>query len=254
MNEALRFNGIERLYGHEQFDRLKNLSVCVVGIGGVGSWVCEALARTGINNITMIDMDEICESNINRQIHADTSTIGNLKTEEMLKRITNINPKCNVSIIDDFLELENINILINHNYDLVIDAIDNARVKAGLINFCYRKKVSIVSVGGAGGQIDPTKIKIDDLSKIYNDPLMSKVRNLLRTKYGFPRDKKFKIKGVFSEEQLRYPDTELKTYSFKKPGNTTKLDCSAGFGSCSIVTASFAFFAVHAGLKLKKIT
>jgi len=253
---SLRFGGIARLYGQHGAEAIQNSHFCIIGIGGVGSWVAEALARNGVGHITLIDLDDICITNINRQIHALSDTIGESKVEIMGERIKQINPDCQVNIIEDFITVENLSDLLNKNYDFVIDAIDSVDIKTRLIAFCKRNKLPIITIGGAGGQVDPTKIAITDLSKTYQDPLLAKVKNQLRREFNFPRadvkkssKRKFSIDAVFSTEQLRYP-TDIGGVCLAKPdvseGNQSamRLDCSGGFGATTHVTATFAFFAV----------
>ena len=178
-NYEQRFGGIGRLYTPEGLAKLRQSHVCVIGIGGVGSWAVEALARTGIGKITMIDMDDICVTNINRQIHAMTGTVAQLKTEAMKERVERINPECVVEIIDDFITPENIPEYLNLGYDYVLDAIDSVRTKAALIAYCKRNKIKLITTGGAGGQTDPSQIQIADLSKTIQDPLaLAKIRNV----------------------------------------------------------------------------
>ena len=251
----IRFGGIKRLYGHQQFDWLQEAHFCVVGIGGVGSWTAEALARTGVGKITLIDLDDICATNVNRQIHALTGTIGQAKVDAMKARCELINPECQISVIDDFITLDNIQEHIQ-GFDYVIDCIDAVKEKAALIAHCKRNKLPIITIGGAGGQVDPSKIAITDLSKTYQDPLLAKVKNQLRREFNFPRadiakasKRKFSIDAVFSTEQLRYPN-ELGDVCLAKPdtsdsnNSAMRLDCSGGFGATTHVTATFAFFAV----------
>lgn len=243
----LRFGGIERLYGVTGAQHIQQAHFCVIGIGGVGSWVAEALARNGIGQITLIDLDDICITNINRQIHALTDTVGESKVEVMAERIKQINPDCIVNEVEDFITFENLSELINDQFDYVIDAIDSVKIKTALIAHCKRQKLPIVTVGGAGGQIDPTKIQIVDLSKTYQDPLLAKVKNQLRRDFNFPRNvkRKFGIDAVFSTEQLMYPTSTGDVCHAKQNNDgAMRLDCSGGFGAATHVTASFAFFAV----------
>ncbi|TPH14004.1 tRNA cyclic N6-threonylcarbamoyladenosine(37) synthase TcdA [Litorilituus lipolyticus] len=252
---SLRFGGIARLYGQQGADFLRNAHFCVIGIGGVGSWVAEALARNGVGNITLIDLDDICITNTNRQIHALTDNIGLSKVEVMKERIMQINPGCQVNAVEDFVTSDNLKELMSINYDYVIDAIDSVNIKTQIIAFCKRNKTPIITIGGAGGQVDPSKISICDLSQTYQDPLLAKVKNQLRREFNFPRadlakasKRKFAIDAVFSNEQLRYPDAEGDV-CFTKQQNvqeerSMRLDCSGGFGATTHVTASFAFFAV----------
>ncbi|WP_371378758.1 tRNA cyclic N6-threonylcarbamoyladenosine(37) synthase TcdA [Thalassotalea aquiviva] len=243
----LRFGGIERLYGVTGAEHIKQAHFCVIGIGGVGSWVAEALARNGIGQITLVDLDDICMTNINRQIHALTNTVGESKVEVMAERIKQINPECVVNEVEDFITMENLTELIHSEFDYVIDAIDSVRVKTALIAHCKRQKIPMITIGGAGGQIDPSKIEITDLSKTYQDPLLAKVKNQLRRDYNFSRNvkRKFSIDAVFSSEQLIYPTNDGDVCHAKQTQDgAMRLDCSGGFGAATHVTASFAFFAV----------
>lgn len=243
----LRFGGIERLYGVSGAKHIKQAHFCVIGIGGVGSWVAEAFARNGVGQITLIDLDDICITNTNRQIHALTDTVGESKVEVMAERIKQINPDCIVNEVEDFITMENLAELINSEFDYVVDAIDSVRVKTALIAHCKRQKLPMITIGGAGGQIDPTKIEITDLSKTYQDPLLAKVKNQLRREYNFPRNvkRKFAIDAVFSTEQLIYPTNDGEVCLAKQSNDgAMRLDCSGGFGAATHVTASFAFFAV----------
>ena len=239
-NFEQRFGGIGRLYTPEGLAKLRQSHICVIGIGGVGSWAVEALARSGIGKITMIDMDDICVTNINRQIHALTSTVATLKTEAMKTRIAEINPECQVEIIDDFISPDNLADYLNRGYDYVIDAIDSVKTKAALIAYCKRNKIRLITTGGAGGQADPSQIQIADLSKTIQDPLASKVRSLLRKEYHFSQNpkRKFGVDCVFSTQPLIFP----------KMGEgceiSATMNCANGFGAVTIVTATFAFFAV----------
>ena len=239
-NYEQRFGGIGRLYTPEGLVKLRQSHVCVIGIGGVGSWAVEALARTGIGKITMIDMDDICVTNINRQIHAMTGTVTQLKTEVMKERVEKINPECVVEIIDDFITPENISEYLNRGYDYVLDAIDSVRTKAALIAYCKRNKIKLITTGGAGGQTDPSQIQIADLSKTIQDPLAARVRSLLRKEYNFSQNpkRKFGIDCVFSTQPLIFP----------KMGEgcevSATMNCANGFGAVTMVTATFGFFAV----------
>ena len=239
------FSGIERLYGKEAFELIQNMHVCVIGIGGVGSWVVEALARSAVGKMTLIDFDTIALSNMNRQIHTLSSTLDSKKCTAMLNRVKEINPLCEVEIIDDFLTLENMQDYLSRDYDYVIDAIDSIKFKAGLIYYCKRNKIPVITTGGAGGLTDPAMIEIVDLSKTYNDALAAKVRSTLRDQYGFTRNKKrrFGIECVFSRQQQVYPK-EDGSISHAKPGiHGISLDCSFGYGAATFVTASFGFVA-----------
>lgn len=248
---SLRFGGVGRLYGTDSLEKLKNLHIAVAGLGGVGSWAAEALVRSGVGKITLIDMDDIAFSNTNRQLHTLTSTIGQSKGDVLAARFQDINPELEVTVIDDFIQADNPLELLPEGVDGVLDAIDSIRAKTALLAHCVRRKIRVVSTGGAGGQIDPTQIKVMDLAKVQQDPLMAKVRSALRREYGFTRNpkRKFGIDCVYSEEQLRYPmDDGSVTYS--KPGEAARsLDCSSGFGASVMVTGSFGFMAASQLLK-----
>lgn len=241
-----RFGGIARLYGPAALTRFRAAHVCVVGVGGVGSWVVEALARSAIGKITMIDLDNLAESNVNRQIHALTDTLGKAKVTALAERIEQINPYCVVTEIEDFLSADNLDEMIGaHHYDYIIDAIDNVRAKTALIAYCRKHGLKLVTIGSAGGQIDPTKIAVLDLCRTEQEPLLAKVRKRLRAEHGFPRGtkNKFGIDAVFSTEPLRFPESEEACdIDNDAQAGITGLNC-AGFGSAMVVTASFGLVA-----------
>lgn len=240
---ARRFGGIARLYGAAALPRLAAAHVCVVGVGGVGSWAAEALARSGVGRLTLIDLDNVAESNVNRQVHALGDEFGKAKVSAMAERLRRIHPACRVDEIEDFVTPENLADLMGRGYGYVVDAIDHVRTKAAMIAWCREGGVPLVTAGGAGGQTDPTRVQVADLARTVQDPLLAKVRGLLRRQYGFPRDpkRKFGIEAVFSTEPLRYPEAAC------APGEATAgpagLNC-AGFGSSVCVTAVFGFVAV----------
>lgn len=244
---ARRFGGIQRLYGAEVLARFQAAHVCVVGIGGVGSWAAEALARSGIGQLTLVDLDMVAESNVNRQIHALGDEFGKAKTDAMAERIRAINPACRVNAIEDFATPDNLDRVFANGIGYVIDAIDQVRTKAAMIAWCKNRGLPLITAGGAGGQIDPTRIEIADLARTIQDPLLSKVRSLLRRDYGFTRDPKkgFGIRAVYSSEPLRYPD---RSDSCDVSAQMSGLSC-AGFGSSVCVTASFGLFAAAEALK-----
>ena len=242
-----RFGGTRRLYGHSEVDILRASHVCVIGIGGVGSWAVEALARSGVGELTLIDMDDVCVTNINRQIHAMTGTVGQSKIEVMAQRVALINPDCHVNLIDDFITPENIAEYIDGRFDYVLDAIDSMKPKAALLAYCKRNKIKIITTGGAGGQTDLTQIQITDLSKTIQDPLAAKLRNTLRRLYNFSKNpaRKFGIDCVFSTEHLKYPQSDGSVCTTKATAEGPKrMDCASGFGAATVVTATFGFVAV----------
>lgn len=245
-----RFGGSRRLYGVDAVELYRRSHVCVVGIGGVGSWVVEALARTAIGRITLIDLDDICVTNSNRQIHALSGNIGRSKVAAMGERVRAINPEARVVEIEEFVTTDNIAELITQEFDYVVDAIDSLREKAALIAHCKRYKIPLITIGGAGGQVDPTRIDVADLSRTSQDPLAAKVRSWLRRHHGFSKSRKFGVDCVYSTEQLVYPQADGTVCQQKtlSEGNT-RLDCDGGFGASVCVTASFGFVAVSRLLK-----
>jgi tRNA A37 threonylcarbamoyladenosine dehydratase len=248
---ARRFGGIARLYGERALERFRTAHVCVIGVGGVGSWVVEALARSALGHLTLIDLDNVAESNINRQIQALSSTIGQPKIEALSQRIAQINPFCRVTLVEDFIDAGNLEQMIGEGrFDYVVDAIDSVKAKAALIAYCRARSIPLITIGGAGGQLDPTKIEVRDLARTEQEPLLKKVRKILRAHYGFPRGEKnkYNIDAVFSMEPLRYPDSG--DACAVDANSISGLNC-AGFGSSMVVTASFGM--VAAGHLLRKL-
>ena len=250
-----RFGGIARLYGESALTSFKQAHVCVIGVGGVGSWAVEGLARSAIGKITMIDLDHLSESNVNRQLHALTDTLGKSKVDALAERIAQINPYCVVTRVEEFIDPDNVATLIPvGQFDYVIDAIDNTRAKTALVVHCRANHIPLVTIGSAGGQVDPTRIAVCDLSRTEQEPLLARVRKRLRRLHGFPRGtkNKFGIDAVYSTEPVRHPElcaTDDETNSEINEG-LNGLNC-AGYGSAVVVTASFGF--VAAGLVLRKL-
>lgn len=235
-----RFGGMNRLHGAEAAARIAAAHVCVIGIGGVGSWAAEALARSGVGRLTLIDLDHVAESNINRQVHALGATLGQAKVLAMRERIADINPQCGVATVEEFITPENVGDLLPP-CDAVVDAIDQVRAKAALIAHCRRGRIALVTTGGAGGRSDPLMLRVDDLSRTIEDPLASKVRARLRREYGFPRDpkKKFGVECVYSVEPIRRPQGGACDLD---EAGLHGLNC-AGYGSSVCVTAAFGLAA-----------
>ncbi len=247
-----RFGGIARLYGDERAARIRDARVCVIGIGGVGSWTAEALARSGVGGITLIDLDHVAESNVNRQIHALEPEFGRAKVDAMQARIAAINPACAVTAIEEFIDEQNLAQLIGSSHDVVIDAIDNVRAKAALAAWCRRGRQRLVMCGGAGGRSDPTRIVVDDLARTTGDALLSKVRARLRRDYGFTREakKKFGVVAVFSAEPVIMPrDAACDIDTPHADAAPQGLNC-AGYGSSVCVTAAFGMVAAAEALRL----
>ncbi len=243
MDFERRFGGITRLYGEQVMQRFQDASICVVGIGGVGSWAVEALARSAVGALTLIDMDHVAESNMNRQLPALDKNLGRAKIQVMAQRIQQINPACKVQQIDDFLTLDNLHQTITSKLDLVLDCMDSYRVKAALIDHCRKMEIQLIVMGGAGGQTDPANIRCSDLSGTEQDPLLAKTRRLLRQEYGFPRDtkRKFNVPAVWSPEPVK----TTTSCGGQKEGT---LNC-AGFGSSMPVTATFGMIGAAEALR-----
>ena len=255
-----RFGGIARLYGTKGLKNLLNSNVLVVGLGGVGSWAAESLARSGVGKITLVDLDDICITNINRQLPALNQTIGKLKIEVMKERILSINPQCQVITIEDFFTEKTAEEILSHAYDFVIDAIDSLKNKCLLASLCYGKKIPVIITGGAAGKIDPTQIKLCDLGESLNDSLLFRVRKKLRQDFHFPsaekstihKRQKFKMMCVYSPENAIYPTASGETCNMPDKETNLKMDCSSGMGSATHMTATFGLMA--ASFAIKSIT
>ena len=228
-----RFGGLDRLYGVQGAQRIRDAHIAVVGIGGVGSWAVEALARSGVGRLSLIDLDHVAESNINRQIHAIESTLGQAKVRAMQDRIAQINPVCEVHCIEEFVEPGNWPGLLPAGVDGVIDACDQVHAKTAMAAWAFRSKNSFIAVGAAGGKRLAHKVDIDDLSATTHDPLLAQLRYRLRKDHGAAREgKKIGIACVFSREAVSPPDV-----SCMVEGDGS-LNCS-GYGSLVSVTATF---------------
>ena len=247
-----RFGGVRRLYGEHGLSKLQSAHVCVVGIGGVGSWAVEALARSAVGHITLIDLDNIAESNVNRQLHAVDGAFGQAKVTAMAERIHLINPACQVHQIEEFITPDNVAEMLNAGFDVVLDAIDDAKAKVAIAAYCKQSKIPLITTGGAGGRLDPTRIKSADLAQVSGDRLLAKVRNQLRRDHGFPKapnakksPTKFGITTVYSDEPILQPETSCDT----ETDAITGLNC-AGYGSSVCVTAPFGMAASALVLKI----
>jgi len=237
MDDARRFGGLERLYGVAPAGRIRQAHVVVVGIGGVGSWAAEALARSGVRRLTLIDMDHIAESNVNRQIHALTSTLGQAKIDAMRERIAQIHPGCQVDLVDDFVSPENWPGLLPARPDALIDACDQVKAKLAMAVWAMKEKIPFVTVGAAGGQRLAHQVDIDDLAQVTHDPLLAQLRYRLRKHHGAPRQgKRIGVRCVFSREPVMGPDASC---ALQGDGS---LNCH-GYGSLVGVTATFGLCA-----------
>jgi tRNA A37 threonylcarbamoyladenosine dehydratase len=244
-----RFGGIGRLVTPHGLEKLRRARVCVIGIGGVGCWAVEALARSAVGEITMVDLDDVCVSNVNRQLHAIDGHIGQPKVSAMAERIRRINPECVIREDQRFYTESTSDSILDHGYDYVIDAFDAGKKKAILIAKCTEKKIPVITVGGAGGRLDPTAIRTTDLARSLNDPLLHLVRKMLRTRHGFPRGthRNLNIQAVWSEERPSYlwSDGTMRDQREIK-GSDMRLNCDSGFGTATFVVGAFGFAAAAA--------
>lgn len=249
---AARFGGIGRLYGVDAMTRLAEAHVCVIGVGGVGSWTVEALARTGVGKLTLVDLDDICVNNTNRQLHTMEGTIGRQKIDVMADRARAINPEVEVEVVHDFFTAETLDEILAPGFDYLVDAIDHLGNKCLLIAACKERGIPVVVVGGAGGRQDPAMIRVDDLSQSGSDGLLRNVRRTLRKEHGFPADTAWGIPCVFSRERAVYPSPDGGVCHTPPKDSTLKLDCASGFGTATFVTGTAGFMA--AGVVINALT
>ncbi|CAG4972618.1 MAG: tRNA threonylcarbamoyladenosine dehydratase [Lysobacter sp.] len=250
-----RFSGIDRLYGAGTLARLAGSRVAVVGMGGVGSWVVEALVRSGVGHLTLIDADDICVSNSNRQLPAHTGQFGRAKVEAMAERCRAINPIVQVVAVPVFLVSSNIEALLDDGFDLVLDACDSFRSKVELIAWCRRRKLPLVVCGSAGGRIDPTMVRVRDLSRTEHDAMLALIRKKLRSEFNFPKSPKryFGVPAVYSLENVRYPQADGTVCGIRPAVDgdaALKLDCGSGLGAATHITGAFAFAMVGRALQM----
>lgn len=245
-----RFSGIGRLFGRKGLEKIRQSRILVIGIGGVGSWVAESLARTGIGSMTLVDLDDVCVTNINRQVLATSSTVGQFKVDVMKKRIQDIQPLCEVETKQCFFNPKNLETIFDRSYDFVIDACDDFTNKCHLIDYCRKNKIPLIVMGGAGGKVDPLQIKVTDMSSSSNDKLLARLRKKLRQDFDFPLEHEgdFGILAVWSHERAVYPTADG-CLTYKPPGMARNMDCEEGFGSASFVTGAFAFAATSTILR-----
>lgn len=249
-----RFGGVARVYGTLGAARLRAAHVAVIGLGGVGSWAAEALARSAIGRLTLIDFDHIAESNTNRQLLALESTFGKSKVEAMAERIMAINPACEVRVVDEFVTADNAARVVS-GFSAVIDCIDQVRDKAALIAQARLADIAVFTCGAAGGRVDPTRIACADLARTVGDPLLASVRHRLRKEHGFARsdarERDFGVTAIFSAEPIRRPPglADDDDSSSSPAGVDAALSCS-GYGSSVVVTAAMGFIAAGAAMAM----
>ncbi|CAB3864666.1 tRNA threonylcarbamoyladenosine dehydratase [Achromobacter mucicolens] len=262
-----RFGALSRLYGPEAPSRIRNAHVAVAGLGGVGSWTVEALARCGVGALTLIDLDHIAESNVNRQIHALSSTLGQSKVDAMAERVLAINPECRITRVDDFVSPENVGEVLPGPYTVIIDCTDQAAAKIAMILHARALGVPMLLCGGAGGKTDPLALRAGDLSGAVNDALLSKLRNKLRREHGFPRasDKngkalkrvpKMGVHALWFDQPAILPDAWTRPREGEDDMGASGLNLApqglscAGYGSVVTVTAAMGMAAANEALRL----
>ncbi len=269
---ARRFGGLQRLHGPQANVRLADAHVAIAGIGGVGSWTAEALARSGVGALTLIDLDHVSESNINRQIHALDSTLGAAKVQAMAERIGAINPACRLTLIDDFVDPDNVATLLAGPFTAIVDATDQAKAKIAMILHARRRKIPLIVCGGAGGKTDPLALRAGDIADAVNDALLARLRNELRKHHGYPRAApaagktprrvpRMHVRALWVDEQVRRPAAaeacdlpevpaaaDALTAPLRAASAPQGLSC-AGYGSIVTVTAAMGLAAAHEALR-----
>ena len=235
--------------GDEGLVRLSGAHVCIIGIGGVGSWTAEALARSGVGHLTLVDMDDVCITNTNRQIHALTSTVGQPKVDAMAQRVAALNPGCQVDALGAFFTASTADEILSKGFDFIVDAIDTVKHKCLLLLRCREAGIPVITVGGAGGKIDPTQICVADLTVSTHDGLLRRVRKKLRQDHGFSREGLWGIPCVYSTELPRFPTPDGGVCARPTPEMSLRLDCASGYGTASFVTGAFGFAAASVVIK-----
>jgi len=248
-----RFGGIGRLYGRNALNRFAASSVMVIGLGGVGSWAVEAIARSGIGRIILVDLDDVCLTNVNRQIQATTETVGRSKVSALKERIGGIAPACRVEGIETFFNPLTAESILEAKPDFILDAMDDVRAKALLVDLCRENQLRCAVSGSVGGRKDLDRIFQKDLTQTVNDRLLAKLRKILRTEYGFPREtrRRFKVPAVYSDELPVFPGENGEVCSEPAPEGKALIGCDAGLGAATHLSGTFGF--TLAGIALKEI-
>jgi tRNA A37 threonylcarbamoyladenosine dehydratase len=234
-----QFLGTIKIYGEEKFKLIEKSKVLIVGVGGVGSWAAESLARTGVSEITIVDMDDICISNINRQVHSTHLNIGQEKVKAMKERLTTINKNIKVNTVFDFLTASTIDEILEPGFDFVLDSMDSVDNKCLLITRCMNQEIPFITVGAAGNRFDATKIEIRDLNRTINDKMAKRIKRTLKREYGFNRrhENPYRIPCVTSTEEIN------EAVLGPKPDTTRVHNCQTTMGSISHVTATMGLIA-----------
>ncbi len=240
-----RFGGIARLYGRGALERLAAAHVMVIGVGGVGSWVVEALARSGVGRLTLVDMDDVCITNVNRQLPALDGEIGRPKVAVLAERMRRIHPGCEVEAKPEFFLESTAARLLAPGCDWVVDAVDRMSIKALLIAQCVEAGRRVLTLGGAGGRRDPTQIRIGDLGRTGGDVLLRQVRKKLRRTHGWARGEGnlYGVPAVYSAEPQVFPQEDGSVCELADPSLPLRMDCASGYGAASFVTGAFGFAA-----------
>lgn len=240
-----RFGGLGRLYGAAALPRLHAAHVAVVGVGGVGSWVAEGLARSGVGALTLIDLDDVCVTNVNRQLPALDGNIGRPKVAAIAERVALINPACRVSAISQYFTEKTAAELLAPGFAWVADCIDLMSTKSLLIASCRQRNQPVLTVGSAGGRRDATRIVVSDLGDSHGDELLRQVRKKLRRDYGFAKGEgnRYGIPCVSTQEQPVYPWADGTCAAEPETGSNLRLDCATGFGTAVFITGAFGFIA-----------
>lgn len=235
-----RFGGLRRLYGDAAYERLRAVRVAVVGLGGVGSWTAEALARSGVAALTLIDLDHVAESNINRQVQALGATLGAAKAQALRERIADIHPGCVVQVVEEFADEANWPALLTEPVDVVVDACDQLRAKAAIAAWALQGGHALVIAGAAGGKRQPQAVEVADLALVTHDPLLAALRQRLRQRHGAARQGLMGARCVFSREAVKLPEQACDVEA--------NLNCH-GYGSTVTVTATFGLVAAQLALE-----
>lgn len=244
---AARFGGVGRLFGENAMEKLQAAHVAIVGVGGVGSWTVEGLARSGVGALTLIDLDDVCVTNTNRQLPALEGNMGRPKVEALAERVRLINPECQITVVTDFLTAKNADRLLAPEFTIVVDAIDGTTNKADLIGACVRLRKRCVTVGGAGGKRDASQLRVGDLGEAWGDELLRMVRKKLRREHGFARGEgnRYGVRCVWSAENPVYPWADGSCNTAPEPGSHLKLDCASGFGTAVWLTGAMGLVAAQ---------
>ncbi|HEX4083326.1 MAG TPA: tRNA threonylcarbamoyladenosine dehydratase [Chthoniobacteraceae bacterium] len=245
MPDLDRFGGVARLYGPLALEKLSRAHVCIIGVGGVGSWIVEALARSGVGRMTLIDMDDVCVTNTNRQVPALEGEYGRPKIDVLAERVRRIHPQCEVTLQPEFLTESTAERLIHTGYTHVVDAVDRMTPKALIIARSRELGLDAITIGGAGGRRDPTRIRVGDLGSTSGDMLLRLVRKKLRRAHGWPQGNGhvMGVGAVYSSEPQVYPWASGEVCATPEPGSNLHMDCASGFGAACFVTGAFGFAA-----------